>query len=281
MSTLLCSTGCLIGRPNGRDYRLIRGFVKDLQYDGLEFMMYSDWYREVDALLEELLSQKLFIPVMHCQKSVGEAISLGGTENWKDAFRRFEVNCRIAKAIGATKLVMHLWDGITSDQFFENNLRAYGELLPIARAHGIDLLIENVVCNQEDPMKHWCELLERYPEVHFIFDTKMAAFHGQLELLYEDRYSFLWKEKHIRHFHVNDYNGGYMDWQNLKTLPVGAGWIDFDRFFAFVRENGYDGTFTVEATAVGQDGSVDLSMLNNCAEVIGRKLARVGQFSYK
>ena len=42
-------------------------------------------------------------PVMHCQKSVGEAISLGGAENWKDAFSRFEINCKIAKKIGARK----------------------------------------------------------------------------------------------------------------------------------------------------------------------------------
>ena len=53
MSKILCSTGCLIGRPNGRNYHLIREFVKELNYDGLEFMMYSDWYPEVDALLEE------------------------------------------------------------------------------------------------------------------------------------------------------------------------------------------------------------------------------------
>ena len=55
MSKILCSTGCLIGRPNGRNYHLIREFVKELNYDGMEFMMYSDWYPEVDALLEELL----------------------------------------------------------------------------------------------------------------------------------------------------------------------------------------------------------------------------------
>ena len=124
MSKILCSTGCLIGRPNGRNYHLIREFVKELHYDGLEFMMYSDWYPEVDALLEELLAIPVEFPVMHCQKSVGEAISLGGAENWKDAFSRFEINCQIAKKIGAGKMVMHLWDGMTSDRYFENNLRA-------------------------------------------------------------------------------------------------------------------------------------------------------------
>lgn len=161
MSKILCSTGCLIGRPNGRNYHLIREFVKELNYDGMEFMMYSDWYPEVDALLEELLALPVQFPVMHCQKSVGEAISLGGAENWKDAFSRFEINCKIAKKIGARKMVMHLWDGITSDHYFENNLKAYGELqLPeVAADYGVDLLVENVVCNVEDPMHHFCQLV--------------------------------------------------------------------------------------------------------------------------
>ena len=171
-------------------------------------------------------------------------------------------------------MVMHLWDGITSDHYFENNLKAYGELqLPeVAADYGVDLLVENVVCNVEDPMHHFCQLVDRYPDIHLIFDTKMAAFHGQLDLLYEEKYSFLWKEHHIRHFHVNDYGGSYMEWGKLKTLPVGKGWIDFDRFFAFIHEIGYDDTFTVEATAFGPDGKVDLAMLNDCVQTIRQKL---------
>lgn len=36
----------------------------------------------------------------------------------------------------------------------------------------------------------------------------MAAFHQQLELLYEKEYEWLWKHEHIRHYHLNDYAGG-------------------------------------------------------------------------
>ena len=71
---------------------------------------------------------------------------------------------------------------------------------------------------------------------------------------------------------MNDYGGSYMEWGKLKTLPVGKGWIDFDRFFAFIREIGYDDTFTVEATAFGPDGKVDLAMLNDCVQTIRQKL---------
>ncbi len=274
MSQILCSTGALIGRPNNRDYTLLKELAGKLECDGFEFMMYESWYDQVDRLVAALKEFSLHIPVMHCEKHIGEAISAGGRENSEEAFRRYRINCDIAEKLGAGKLVIHLWDGITSDSHFENNLEAFGELRKIAESRGIDLLVENVVCNCENPMKHWCELAERYPEVHFIFDTKMAAFHEQLELLYREEYAWLWKNGHIRHFHVNDYGGGYMEWSKLRTLPIGAGHIDFAEFFDFIRRTGYDDTFTVEATAFSSDGIVDTEMLNRCFRRIREYLAQ-------
>lgn len=264
MSQILCSTGALIGRPNNRDYTLLKELAGKLECDGFEFMMYESWYDQVDRLVAALKEFSLHIPVMHCEKHIGEALSAGGRENMEEAFRRYRINCDMAEKLGAGKLVIHLWDGMTSDSHFENNLEAFGELRKIAESRGIDLLVENVVCNCENPMKHWCELAERYPEVHFIFDTKMAAFHEQLDVLYREEYAWLWKNGHIRHFHVNDYGGGYMEWAKLKTLPIGAGHIDFEEFFDFIRRTGYDDTFTVEATAFNSEGIVDTEMLNRC-----------------
>lgn len=259
---ILCSTGTMIGRPNGRDFRLLEPLSKQLFCDGLEFMMYNSWYGEVDELLDTLQRISLHTPVMHCEKNIGERISKGG-EELKEGIRLFEINCQIAQRIHAKKLVVHLWDGITSDQNFGNNIAVYPDLTDLAYSYGVDLLVENVVCNQENPMKHWCELAEKYPDIHFVFDTKMAAFHAQLDLLYEKQYEWLWQEGHIRHYHVNDYAGGYMDWTNLRTLPIGKGHIDFKRFFDHVARTGYTGTFTVEATAFNKEGIVDIKMLND------------------
>lgn len=261
MNKILCSTGALIGRPNGRDYRLLP-LAEQLSCDGLEFMMYSSWYEETKELLAVLADVPLPMPVMHCEKHIGEKISLGGEENIKEAFRLFEINCQIAESIQAEKLVIHLWDGMTSDRNFENNKRAYPQLAELAKAYGTDLLVENVVCSCKTPMEHLAELAEEYPEVHFVFDTKMAEFHRQLTLLYEEEYAWLWKDDHIRHYHVNDYAGGYLDWNSLRTLPIGSGQIDFERFFGYVRRTGYQETYTVEATAFRADGSVDIEMLN-------------------
>lgn len=269
MFKILCSTEALLGKSNNRDYKLLKELSTKLTCDGFEFMMYTAWYEEVEALITALKEMQLYIPVMHCEKHIGEAISKG---EFDEAYRRFDINCYIAGEIGAESIVVHLWDGITSDAHFENNLAAYGKLKDIADKYGIKLLIENVVCNQEDPMKHWCELKERFPEVHFVFDTKMAAFHSQMDLLYDEAYQWLWMDKHICHYHVNDYAGGYKEWEKLRTLPIGQGHIDFDRFFEFIHKVGYKGTFTLEATALDRNGVIDIDMLNKQFEFIRKAM---------
>ena len=74
MQQIICSTGALIGRPNGRDYRLLKQFCPRLECDGFEFIMYGTWYNEVDAITEFLTSIGLNIPVMHSEKSITELL---------------------------------------------------------------------------------------------------------------------------------------------------------------------------------------------------------------
>ena len=261
MHQIYCSTGALIGRPNGRDYRLLEKYCPQLECDGFEFILYDSWYPELDSIRDFLLSLRLNIPVMHCEKSLIEHISRGGEEEEGEAFRKFRLNCGLARSLGARTMVLHLWNGVISDSHIENNLRVWPRLNETAEQHSLELLVENVVCRR-DPMTHWKELYRLYPDIRFVFDTKMADFHGQMELLYAPEYAWLWQEGHIRHYHVNDYGGGYMDWNNLRVLPIGQGHIDFDRFFGFIKKTGYTGDFTFEATGFDREGRVDLDMLN-------------------
>lgn len=272
MNQIYCSTGSLIGRPNGRDYHLLEQYCPQLNCDGFEFILYNSWYGEVEELLVFLKSLRLNIPVMHCEKTLAEHITKGGEEELAEAFRLFEINCDLAARLGSRKLVMHLWNGPISDSCFENNLRSYPALRETAERYGLDLLIENVVCRQ-DPMSHWVELYRQYPEIHFVFDTKMADFHRQLDLLYEPEYDWLWKGEHIRHYHVNDYGGGYMDWDNLRVLALGEGHIDFSRFFAFIRQTGYQGDFTFEATGFDLRGIIRMDRLNKQFDLARKYLA--------
>lgn len=272
MQQILCSTGALLGRANGRDFRLLETLAPRLRCDGFELMIYQDWYPRESELLSFLHTAGLTIPVIHCQKDIGMELAYGEAERTARAFDDFTLNCRIAAAAGAEKLVLHLWSGLISDQRIHNNLSAYGQLLRIAREHGLTLTIENVVCNQQDPMTHMKTLAKAHPEVRFTFDTKMAAFHSQLDALYHPQSA--WLRERIAHFHVNDYNGGHMEWERLlgRVLPMGSGRIDFAPFFAFVKESGYTGDFTVEATAFDQTGAVDTDMLNGQFEQLAQAL---------
>ncbi len=72
---------------------------------------------------------------------------------------------------------------------------------------------------------------EAYRGATFVFDTKMSEFHNQTMELFLPEWDWLLREHLVSHMHINDYNGGYMDWSNLRTLPVGAGKIDFTGFF--------------------------------------------------
>lgn len=279
MAEILCSTGALIGKANNRDYHIIQKLAGELKCDGYEFMVYSSWYEEWEVLADYLAGLGLYMPVVHCDKRIGESVSQGEDIAQADsgAAEKFRINCELARRIGARSLVIHLWGGMASDQHFENHLKAYPILRDIAAGYGLDLLVENVVCNRENPLKHLCQLAKEYPDIHFVWDTKMAAFHQEETQLYRQEYAWLWQQGHIRHYHVNDYSGGYMDWGSTigrAVLPIGAGHVDFDAFFEFIRRTEYDGSFTVEATAFDESGRVDVEMLNRCFERIRQGIAR-------
>jgi len=260
LNRILCSTGALVGRPNGRDFRLLEQCVERLDCDGFEFMMYDSWYGQVEEVRAFMTRLPAPVPAVHCEKGIGEIISRNEPGGMEDALRRFRINCELACAIGAETLVMHLWNGVYSDKNIECNLEMYGRLRKIADGYGIVLTVENVVCSHQNPLTHMRSLMKRYPDVRFTFDTKMAEFHGQMGELYTESGKGLFR--HVRHMHINDFKGACMDWGSLRTLHVGQGQIDFERLFAFVKEQGYAGDFTVEATSFGTDGVIDFDALN-------------------
>ena len=271
---ILCSTGALLGRPNGRDYRLLEDCGEKLHCDGFEFMMYDSWYPEWERLARFLRGLGLSFPTMHCEKTVGEKLSSGDQGETDRAFADFRVNCEIAREIGAEKMVLHLWNGKPSDQRIENHLAAYGRLKEEAERRGVVLTVENVVCTRQDPLTHFRALLALDPGAQFTWDTKLAAFHGQTDALYDPENRWLWA--HIAHMHINDYDGTYASWGHLKTLFIGRGNIDFARLFAFLPQAGYQGDFTLEATAFQPDGSIRWEDLNESISTVRKYLTKDG-----
>lgn len=265
MNRILCSTGGIITRRNGRDYSLLRTIVPALRCDALEFMMYQSWHECLDGLQRAL--EGFQTPVFHMTKQIGQWIS---EDNLTDAVQMFRQDCELARRIGSSLLVLHLWSGQASDQHIERNLAAYPVLRDIAEKQDLTLTVENVLCNTRDPMTHMKALAEKYPDIAFTFDTKMAAFHSQLEALYAPENT--WLLPRIKHFHVNDYGGGHMDWANMSVKQLGKGKIDFDRFFSFVRGMGYQGDFTCEATAVNEDGTIRYDEMNASLDWIRKEV---------
>lgn len=287
MNKILCSTGALIGRPNGRDYSRLREYAPRLECDGLEFMVYGSWYPEINELIDEITSiQKdlnLSIPVVHCQKALGETLCgvKAGFENGNyfeylltkeedaEAFEKgrkeFEINLRVANAFGADRMVLHLWNGIPSDKNISKNIERFGLLNEMAQRAGITLMVENVVCNTTDPLNNIGLLHDSYPNAGLVYDTKMAQFHNQTMDLFKPEWDWMLKDGNIKHMHINDYSGGYMDWGNLKVLPIGEGKIDFDEFFSKLSGYSYEGDYTVEATSFDlKSGEIRYDRLNKC-----------------
>ena len=282
MNQILCSTGALLGNANNKDYRLLKSMSEELECDGFEFMVYSSWYSEIDELIKELNSSKLNIPVVHCHKTLGEtlcgiSVKLENgnfdihemtKEEDKECFEKglelFRKNVIVASSIGARKMVLHLWNGLPSDRRIEKNIERFAILREEAIKEGVDLMVENVVCNVHDPMYDIDLLHKSYPDVSLVYDTKMAEFHGQTMQIFESEWKWMLEEENVKHLHINDYNGGIKDWGNLNVLPIGKGHVDFEMFFKHLSKYKYMGDYTIEATALKKTGEIDKEMLNAC-----------------
>lgn len=273
MIKVLCSSGALITRFNGRDPNLLREFFPRLHAWGIEFMVYPSWdgmlterIRDVRAIQRDL---GMPIPVLHADKRIGELLSQGSFDEIEEAKARFQTCCQAAFELGAELMVLHLWGGTASDKHIGRNIEVLSELMEMAKLYGITLTVENVVCAESTPLTHIKTIMERYPEALFTIDTKMAEFHRELpQTLACDE---LWNGR-VRHLHVNDYGGGIKDFSDLSVLHMGDGHVDFAPFFDKVKASGYEGYATVESTSVNPDGSVDFAKLNATLDKLSKSL---------
>ena len=266
---ILVSTGTFIGKPNGRNHRLLLDIVPNVQADGFEFMIYDDWYAKLDQIVQDLESLHMKVPVLHVEKSIGHLISLGDRESMETAIEKFRKNIWVAGMLGSEKLVIHLWNGPSLDRNIRRNLAAYPALFGMAKAAGLLLTVENVVTYGESPdhpLDYMRELTSIEPEAAFTYDLKMAAFHAQNEKVWQAPWSFLWEEGRVAHLHVSDYAGGFMDFKNLRTRHIGEGNIDFEAFFRKYNRTARCDTVTLECLSFLEDGSVTVEAMNRDVE---------------
>ena len=265
---LYCSTGAFTGRVNGRNPRLALEAAPALRCDGLEVMVYEEWYGcldEIAALYGLRGEHGLSCPVVHADKAIGDWMSDPSAGAGEETRRRFTENCRFARRLGAEKIVCHIWGRPESDADMETISDRCGTLLSVSEEYGLVLAVENCVCVYGSPLRHLEELAARYPSLGITLDTRPAQFHRELPAFLE---SGLFRSGQVRHIHIGDYAGGYREWDRLYPIPhPGEGTVDFPAFFSGLIRAGYTGSITLESPCIRPDG-VDTQTLNRDMDAI-------------
>jgi len=268
MNKIYLSTGAFIGRVNGRNWHLLTENHELFDCDGFEFMIFESFVEILDEIIKEYTSEGINIPAVHALKTIGDKMSdKNGFESAKDGVK---ISCEAAVRLGAEKLIVHCWGKPDSDADFPMLCDRIGEIWEIAKGYGLDLLPENSFCVYGSPLEHFKALKRMYPDIGFIMDTRCAEFHGETEGFGQSGLL----SSGIRHIHVNDYLGGYKDWDAMYPIPQPRkGRIDWDKFFGYVRSAPYGGSFTLEAPSMLENG-VDADTLNDSMSFIRKSLQK-------
>ena len=238
----LLSTGAVTRYPEFPDHRRILEHELPVE---LELSINRGWD---EGVIDGLVG--LPFVTAHAEKPIGATLS--GDE---PAFDRFALNCRIASELGTKLLVLRLWELPDGDRHLERNLERLPRLLDTAEAHGLTLAVETIPCSIGSPVENVLRACERDDRCRVTLDTEFLALHDQL-----DRARAL--ADRIAHVHAKDFDATVWTarpW-NRYLIP-GEGTIDVDGFLADLP---YEGTVTLEASAVREDGSIDRQRLEKC-----------------
>lgn len=233
-----------------------------LNADGLEVVFYPDWYPHEESIGVALQESGLHFPIVHAEKSIGRLFGTGKLADRREALQRLAQNCRFAREIGAFSIVLHLWSLPEADDTIENNLAALAECHRTAETYAVELTIETVLCRRTDPLTHIHQAIVQDERCCITLDTEFLAHHNQLdEALSVD---WLWHHDRVRHLHVKDYDGRMVGPDHKRRyLHPGEGNIDFDWLFTSLKERRFHGSLTLEASAIDNNGQVDLPRINH------------------
>lgn len=276
---LYVSTGTMVGRSNGYDYRRALEQIRRLQdsghCDGIELMMLKFYYDKIVEVTTAVKESGVFSATIHCEKDIGSMISDAGVldlegnhdeaeTKYREAVQLFRLNCTFAERLHITRMVLHLWGGISSDRHIEYNISKLPELNDIASEYGVKILCENIPSNHTDPQTNWHKLLPYLGKAGLIFDTRFGKLHEQTrEILTDDALI-----PHIEHIHISDFAGTYRDFSALRPiLHPGEGTIDFSDVAQLLNDINYRNTITLESPVmVGE--ALDIEKIERTLEYL-------------
>ncbi len=258
---LLCSTGAISRGPDATNEARVERYGARIAADGLEVMIYDSWYGALGEIAGRFRNLGLATPVTHGEKAIGPDLVAPDPAIRDRAFSRFDDNCRFTAAIGADRIVLHLWGLPDSDALIERQLDDLPALLDRADAHGVTLAVEAIPCVVSDPLAVVRRVLERDARARVAIDTEFLAMHGQLDAVFAA--DWLWAADAVVHVHIKDYNGTLVDETGRRRyLHPGEGAIPFDAWFGQLAGRGYRAAISLESPVVDHTGEVSIDRAN-------------------
>jgi sugar phosphate isomerase/epimerase len=244
----LASTGLVNRFPDAAPHEAIAQWFPRLDVGGFELGIGRVW---VAARVEhDLRAAGLRFATAHVDKRIGAEL----LDDASSALAELERNCRLAAALGATIVVLHLWELPVGDRRLDENLALLPACLDVAEAAGVTLAVETIPCSVGSPLENVRRAVDRDDRCRVTLDTEFLARHGEVQAALSD--DALWER--VAHIHVKDYAGSLRDRNGARRyLLPGEGTIDFPAVFSTLRRRGYEGALTLEVSAVTAAGNVD------------------------
>jgi len=263
---ILCSTGVVTKDPDQTDHKAILEHAPKLGATGYELQLHSAWYGHLDDVVEDLRSSKLSFPVLHADKAIGAGLGSDEGDEAEEALASLEVNCRAAAALGATTVVLHLWEEPSSDKEIERNLDHLPACLDTAEAYDVVLAVETIQGTWGTPLANIELALARDPRCAVTLDTEFLGFHGQVaDSIAAD---WLWIGDRVRHVHLKDFDGRMRDRNGRRYLLPGEGSLNLQSFLTGLVDRRYEAEITLEANAITHNGKLDETRLQAIAAVV-------------
>ena len=245
----LASTGLVTRFPDAPAHDAIVEWFPRLGVDGLELSISRVW--DAARVEDDLAAAGLRFATAHADKRIGAEL----LEDREAALAQLASDCRLAANLGASLVVLHLWELPVGDRRLDENLALLPACLDVADEAGVTLTIETIPCSAGSPLENVRRAVDTDERCRVTLDTEFLAHHGQLGAALAD--DDLWQR--VAHLHVKDYAGGLRDADNKRRYLIpGEGTIDFHDVFQALRDHRYDGALTLEVSAVTASGTVDV-----------------------
>ena len=209
-------------------------------------LMKDGWEETIEDLKE--LADELGIEF---RQAHSPGYPTNGSQEWINTNKR---SIDICKMLGIENLVVHAAGASTKYQFFNNNTKAYAQILPYAAENGVNILCENSTSkntgsswyiNDGADMREFIKYVQNkgYSNFHGCWDTGHANCEGSqyLDIL------ALGDEIYAIHFHDNLGTDSHM-------VPY-YGNMDVDEVMRALKVIGYNGDFTLETDGSNRIGS--------------------------